>query len=657
MRTNPFESQLERLARTLTELFGVTVLCQGDCACTDGRRILLPSLPEPMDNALERMVLGYLDHEMGHVAFSDFEVLKEFSAKHRGYESLLNVVEDALVERLTMDRWPGVRANLDAMFRQVRSRVARHVRRAGPLRRFCTAVYLKLSHHRDMLGLSKELRGYEDLLDRFAAVWDSQGSARLAEALLDRWLSKQQQNQQPEQPSVSGEGDDEKPKTRRSGKRESDPEHADDDATAAGCEQSQSDDEAGAGSAADEPDRSQDASSAGGAPAEDDESGDEDTGGGEAASPQVCDESQDDDAQEGDSDEGSKSASGKSAARGESTEGTDTFAGTANSEGQGGLLIGEIVAEAIAEAIKPMDGATKPYRVFTKQHDCIEEEPTADDADVQQLLATGVDTVRRLRRGLFTALRSAEKRWWREEQDHGALSPKTLHRLCLDRSRLTVFRTRAVVQGRSTAVSIVLDASGSMTSRKMDVARDSLRVLLEALSDLHIPTEAFTFTTGDSFTAQDVLKETGEDLGEIHQRFCRLANLRIGLIKRYDEPVKTALRRLPRISGTGLTPLGEAMQIGARRIIVRPELRRIMVVLTDGRAGCEAPDMSAHIHAQEMAKRISQAGIELVGVGIKDDSLQAVIKDTIVVQQLEDLPAQLCKLLGRTLQKGLQHVG
>lgn len=29
-RKNPFESQLERLARTLTEQFGMTVLCQGD---------------------------------------------------------------------------------------------------------------------------------------------------------------------------------------------------------------------------------------------------------------------------------------------------------------------------------------------------------------------------------------------------------------------------------------------------------------------------------------------------------------------------------------------------------------------------------------------------------------------------------------------------
>jgi len=58
MRANPFESQLERLARTLTEEFGVKVICQGDNAWTDGRRIILPSLQEPMDEALERMMVG-----------------------------------------------------------------------------------------------------------------------------------------------------------------------------------------------------------------------------------------------------------------------------------------------------------------------------------------------------------------------------------------------------------------------------------------------------------------------------------------------------------------------------------------------------------------------------------------------------------------------
>ena len=124
MRTNPFESQLERLARTLTDRFGVTVICRGDQAFTDGKHIVLPSLPQPMTEALERMVVGFLDHEMSHVAFSDFSVVAAFSTEHPGYEGMLNVVEDALIERRAMQRWPGVRGNLDAMFRQIRDRVA-----------------------------------------------------------------------------------------------------------------------------------------------------------------------------------------------------------------------------------------------------------------------------------------------------------------------------------------------------------------------------------------------------------------------------------------------------------------------------------------------------------------------------------------------------
>ena len=62
MKGNAFESQLERLTRTLTEQFGVQVVCQGDQAWTDGHKIVIPSVTEPMDEGLERMMLGYLDH-------------------------------------------------------------------------------------------------------------------------------------------------------------------------------------------------------------------------------------------------------------------------------------------------------------------------------------------------------------------------------------------------------------------------------------------------------------------------------------------------------------------------------------------------------------------------------------------------------------------
>jgi len=601
---NPFSSQLERLARTLTDQFGVTVFCKGDLAYTDGRRIVLPSLPEPMDPQLERMIIGYLDHEMSHVAFTDFNEVRRFATKHPGFKDMLNAVEDALIERRAMARWPGVRANLDALFHQVRPRVLKSVAAAPPFHRFAIAVYLRLCHHQDLLGLESELAGFEDLLDEFPAVRTTRDAARLSRKLLKRWLKRMtsQQSQSPASPPQTGT---ETPT----------------------------------------------------------ESNGQDNGESDYGSPSASDESKGvapDDGSPGsteqaDPDHGDEDGANYDEESGTSADATAAANSAALGSNGGTSLIGEVVAAAINEAMNALDGHDH-YRVFTRQYDRIEVVPDADEAAVRALQFTGTDTVRRLRRGLANALRSAEKCWWRDEQASGQLSPRTLHRLCLDRASLGVFRTRSVVQGKSTAISIALDASGSMSSVKMDVARDALRALLAALHDLKIPTEAFTFTTGDAFDADRAASETGISSTDIRLRFTRLGNLEIGLIKRFEDTLKVAVRRLPNIVGTGLTPIGEALEIGARRLLPRPENRKILLILTDGQPCCESSGSAAFSHAIHVARRISNTGIELVGVGILDTTLRSIVDNTIVVNQIGGLPAQLCKLLGRTLRKGLNHV-
>jgi cobalamin biosynthesis protein CobT len=634
MRINPFESQLERLARTLTEQFGVRVICQGDNAWTDGRQIVLPSLPEPLNDNLERMMVGYLDHEMAHVAFSDFGVAEQFAKNHCGFESMLNVVEDALIERRAMQRWSGVRANLDAMFAEVRDRIVQLIAQRGPFDRFCTAVYLKLAHYNDLLGLDRELAGYEDLLDRFAAVQTTHDAGDLAEHLLGRWLKRHPPKPQPSGQSRGQSGNPPKADTRRSS----------------------SDTNSGSGQ------QSGDTDSEESDPQEGSEASGDDAPAADSSTPQPDAEPAqvEADAASNAQQPGAPWQTRKRRRRSDTTTPAEEQDGSSASghvvAPNGGTVIGQALAEAIAEAVAGLNNSAD-YRVFTKQYDRIDAVAAAKEPEVQALLATGVDVVRRLRRGLANALRSAQKRWWRDDQVRGSLSPRTLYRLCTDRRLLDVFRIRSTVQGRSTAVCVVLDASGSMTSRKMDVARQAMRVLLEALSDLKIATEAFTFTTGDRFSLAEACKLAGQEHTQLQTRFSRFGNLEIGLIKRFEEPVKSALRRLPTIRGSGLTPLGEAMQVGAARISGRSESRRILVVLTDGKAGCECGDGSATEHAKHVADLCRKAEIELVGIGIQDDSLCAIVADTIVIHKLEDLPAQLCKLLGRTLQKGVCRVG
>ena len=74
------------------------------------------------------------------------------------------------------------------MFAQIRDRIAALLAQRDEFGKFCTGVYLKLSHHTDMLGLELHVAGYDDLLGSFPSVRDTHGAAELAERILERWL-------------------------------------------------------------------------------------------------------------------------------------------------------------------------------------------------------------------------------------------------------------------------------------------------------------------------------------------------------------------------------------------------------------------------------------------------------------------------------------
>lgn len=97
--------------------FGVKIVFTGDRAMTDGKTIVLPSLPP--DTAFKDVVWGYLAHEAGHVRFTDWKHVP--TAPNR--QSMLNVVEDARIELAMMRAYPGTATTLNA--------VANHMAQAG----------------------------------------------------------------------------------------------------------------------------------------------------------------------------------------------------------------------------------------------------------------------------------------------------------------------------------------------------------------------------------------------------------------------------------------------------------------------------------------------------------------------------------------------
>ena len=293
------------------------------------------------------------------------------------------------------------------------------------------------------MGLDRELAGYEDLLDRFTAVQTTHDAGGLAEALLDRWLSRNSRKSQ----SSAGTGG-------KNGAPQSGPGSG---ASPNGGQGSDNGSTPNQGSA----DADDAADSADGDARSGDPNGNQEPGT-QANAPEPS---------------GSDSSPGTGQSKGRS-RGKDQTDATADGDRKRARKPHPFIANRPAqrrhadrrgpgrgdrESGRPDDQLVRVPGLHQAARPDRRRWPRPTMRRCSSCWRPAADVVRRLRRGLANALRSAEKRWWRDDQVRGSLSPRTLYRLCTDRRLLDVFRIRSTVQGRSTAVCVVLDASGSMT--------------------------------------------------------------------------------------------------------------------------------------------------------------------------------------------------
>jgi nitric oxide reductase activation protein len=88
----------------------------------------------------------------------------------------------------------------------------------------------------------------------------------------------------------------------------------------------------------------------------------------------------------------------------------------------------------------------------------------------------------------------------------------------------------------------------------------------------------------------------------------------------------------------------------------RPEKRKVLFCLTDGKpvTGAWAEQVTFD-HACAAAKRISRAGIEVVGIGILEECVADIFPRHAIIHNLQELPKgfmkQLCEVLSARLRK------
>lgn len=112
---------LEMLAVAMSEEYNVNVVCNGQSATSSfseksGRTtITIPSIPLT-DRHYRALLRGYVDHEVGHVRFTDREIMSSgplrFPHIAGALRNIGQILEDVYVERSMGESFPGCRRNL-----------------------------------------------------------------------------------------------------------------------------------------------------------------------------------------------------------------------------------------------------------------------------------------------------------------------------------------------------------------------------------------------------------------------------------------------------------------------------------------------------------------------------------------------------------------
>ena len=86
---------------------------------------------------------------------------------------------------------------------------------------------------------------------------------------------------------------------------------------------------------------------------------------------------------------------------------------------------------------------------------------------------------------------------------------------------------------------------------------------------------------------------------------------------------------------------------------MRPEARKVLFCLTDGQPVVGAWDEQVTFeHACWAVKRIAQAGIEPVAIGIRENAVEQIFPRSAVIYSLEELPHAFLRQLCRVLVSG-----
>ncbi|MGA9868078.1 MAG: cobaltochelatase subunit CobT [Acetobacteraceae bacterium] len=298
------------------------------------------------------------------------------------------------------------------------------------------------------------------------------------------------------------------------------------------------------------------------------------------------------------------------------------------------------------------------YRAYTRLHDeeidaeelCDAEELTRLRQQLDQQLQHLQGVISKLANRLQRRLMAQQQRSWEFDLEEGLLDAGRLSRVVINPMHALSYKRELETAFRDTVVTLLIDNSGSMRGRPITVAAMCADILARTLERCAVKVEVLGFTTRAWKGGQS--REKWVQDGKPRNPG-RLNDLRHIIYKAADQPWRRARKNLGLMLREGLLKEnidGEALLFAYRRLIVRPEHRRILMVISDGAPVDDStlsvnPGNYLEKHLREVIREIeTRDQVELIAIGIGHD-VTRYYRRAVTIVDAEELGGTMLKKL------------
>ncbi len=306
----------------------------------------------------------------------------------------------------------------------------------------------------------------------------------------------------------------------------------------------------------------------------------------------------------------------------------------------------------------PASEADPNYTIFDTTHDEeIKAEELAEPAELERLrayldqqLEPLKGAVSRLANKLQRRLQAQQNRSWEFDLEEGTLDAGRLARVVANPTTPLSFKREKDTEFRDTVVTLLIDNSGSMRGRPISIAAITADVLARTLERVDVKVEVLGFTTRAWKGGQAREKWLAEGRPQTPGR---LNDLRHIIYKSADAPMRRTRANLGLMMKEGLLKEnidGEALEWAHRRLLGRPEARKILLVISDGAPVDDStlsvnPANFLEKHLRDVIALVEKRKqVELLAIGIGHD-VTRYYQNAVTITDAEQLAGAITERL------------